>query len=79
MEPRDVGPPSKSRLEQQYEKQWNIHRKTRPARIARMLFGGKIELGAIYLELFARYFIDLTPAVAPIAAMSSDREGNYQG
>ena len=33
------------------------------ARIARMLFGGKIELGAVhtYLELFARYFIDLTP------------------
>jgi malonate decarboxylase alpha subunit len=35
------------------------------ARIARMLFGGKIELGAVhtYLELFARYF-DLTPQVA---------------
>ncbi len=33
------------------------------ARIATMLFGGKIELGAVhtYLELFARYFIDLTP------------------
>ena len=32
-------------------------------RIAKMLFGGKIELGAVhtYLELFARYFIDLTP------------------
>jgi malonate decarboxylase alpha subunit len=32
------------------------------ARIAKMLFGGKIELGAVhtYLELFARYFIDLT-------------------
>ena len=39
------------------------------ARIARMLFGGKIELGAVhtYLELFARYFIDLTPHVALIA------------
>jgi malonate decarboxylase alpha subunit len=48
------------------------------ARIARMLFGGKIELGAIhtYLELFARYFIDLTPAVALIAAVSADRDGN---
>ena len=37
------------------------------ARIARMLFGGKIELGAVhtYLELFARYFIDLTqPEIA---------------
>ncbi|APG13116.1 malonate decarboxylase alpha subunit [Bradyrhizobium elkanii] len=52
------------------------------ARIARMLFGGKIELGAIhtYLELFARYFIDLTPHVALIAAVSADRDGNlYTG
>lgn len=52
------------------------------ARIASMLFGGKIELGAIhtYLELFARYFIDLTPNVALIAAESADREGNlYTG
>jgi malonate decarboxylase alpha subunit len=52
------------------------------ARIARMLFGGKIELGAVhtYLELFARYFIDLTPQVALIAAVSADREGNlYTG
>ena len=46
--------------------------------IARMLFGGKIELGAVhtYLELFARYFIDLTPQVALIAAVSADRDGN---
>ncbi|WP_158809585.1 malonate decarboxylase subunit alpha [Beijerinckia sp. L45] len=52
------------------------------ARIARMLFGGKIELGAVhtYLELFARYFIDLTPNVALIAAVSADRDGNlYTG
>jgi malonate decarboxylase alpha subunit len=52
------------------------------ARIARMLFGGKIELGAIhtYLELFARYFVDLTPHVALIAAVSADRDGNlYTG
>lgn len=52
------------------------------ARIATMLFGGKIELGAVhtYLELFARYFIDLTPNVALIAAVSADREGNlYTG
>jgi malonate decarboxylase alpha subunit len=52
------------------------------ARIARMLFGGKIELGALhtYLELFARYFIDLTPHVALIAAVSADRDGNlYTG
>jgi malonate decarboxylase alpha subunit len=52
------------------------------ARIARMLFGGKIELGAVhtYLELFARYFIDLTPNIALIAAVSADKDGNlYTG
>ena len=52
------------------------------ARIARMLFGGQIELGAVhtYLELFARYFVDLTPHVALIAAVSADRDGNlYTG
>jgi malonate decarboxylase alpha subunit len=52
------------------------------ARIARMLFAGQIELGAVhtYLELFARYFIDLTPDVALIAAVSADRDGNlYTG
>jgi malonate decarboxylase alpha subunit len=52
------------------------------ARVARLLFGGKIELGAVhtYLELFARYFIDLTPQVALIAAVSADRDGNlYTG
>ncbi|MEC3948314.1 malonate decarboxylase subunit alpha [Sphingobium sp. HWE2-09] len=52
------------------------------ARIAKMLFGGQIELGAVhtYLELFARYFIDLTPQVALIAAVSADRDGNlYTG
>src|SRR5271166_3679254 len=51
-------------------------------RIAKMLFGGRIELGAVhtYLELFARYFIDLTPNVALIAAVSADRHGNlYTG
>ena len=52
------------------------------ARIARMLFSGRIELGAVhtYLELFARYFVDLTPHVALIAAVSADRHGNlYTG
>ena len=47
-----------------------------------MLFGGQIELGAVhtYLELFARYFVDLTPHVALIAAVSADRDGNlYTG
>jgi malonate decarboxylase alpha subunit len=51
-------------------------------RIARLLFGGKIELGAVhtFLELFARYYIDLTPQVALIAAVSADRHGNlYTG
>jgi malonate decarboxylase alpha subunit len=52
------------------------------ARVARLLFGGKIELGAVhtYLELFARYFVDLTPNVALIAAVCADRDGNlYTG
>ena len=52
------------------------------ARIARMLFSGSIQLGAVhtYLELFARYFVDLTPHVALIAAVCADREGNlYTG
>jgi malonate decarboxylase alpha subunit len=51
-------------------------------RIAQLLFGGKIKLGAVhtYLELFARYFVDLTPQVALIAAVSADRDGNlYTG
>ena len=51
-------------------------------RIATMLFGGKIELGAVhtYLELFARYFVDLTPNVALIVAISADRDGTlYTG
>ncbi len=42
----------------------------------------RIELGAVhtYLELFARYFIDLTPNVALIAAVSADSDGNlYTG
>jgi malonate decarboxylase alpha subunit len=51
-------------------------------RMAKLLFGGKIELGAVhtYLELFARYYIDLTPNVAMVAAVSADRHGNlYTG
>jgi malonate decarboxylase alpha subunit len=50
--------------------------------IARALAAGKIELGAIhtYIELYARYFMDLTPQVALIAAVCADREGNlYTG
>jgi malonate decarboxylase alpha subunit len=52
------------------------------AALARALTGGKIEIGAIhtYIELFARYFMDLTPHVALIAAVQADRNGNlYTG
>jgi malonate decarboxylase alpha subunit len=52
------------------------------AAIARALVSGKIELGAIhtYIEMFARYFMDLTPHVALIAAVQADRDGNlYTG
>jgi malonate decarboxylase alpha subunit len=50
--------------------------------VARALNSGAIELGAIhtYIELFARYFVDLTPHVALTVARSADREGNlYMG
>jgi malonate decarboxylase alpha subunit len=52
------------------------------ARLARLVRAGRLEIGAIhtYLELFARYFIDLTPRVSLIAAASADRDGNlYTG
>lgn len=52
------------------------------ARLARLASAGRINIGAIhtYLELFARYFIDLTPNVALIAAQAADRHGNlYTG
>ncbi|WP_340648339.1 malonate decarboxylase subunit alpha [Pseudoxanthomonas winnipegensis] len=51
-------------------------------RLVRLLGEGRLELGAIhtYLELFGRYFIDLTPRVALIAAHAADRHGNlYTG
>ncbi|MBB3148121.1 malonate decarboxylase alpha subunit [Phyllobacterium trifolii] len=50
--------------------------------IARTLKSGKIELGAVhtYLELFSRYFVDLTPHVALTVARCADRDGNlYMG
>jgi malonate decarboxylase alpha subunit len=50
--------------------------------VPRALNSGAIELGAIhtYIELFARYFVDLTPHVALTVARSADREGNlYMG
>ena len=52
------------------------------ARLAQLIGQGRIQVGAIhtYLELFARYFIDLTPQVALVAAQSADADGNlYTG
>ena len=51
-------------------------------RVARALNGGKVELGAIhtYIELFGRYFVDLTPHVALTVARAADHDGNlYMG
>ena len=51
-------------------------------RLARLVSAGRIDIRAIhtYLELFARYFVDLTPNVALICAQAADREGNlYTG
>ena len=52
------------------------------ARLAELVSAGRIEIGAIhtYLELFSRYFVDLTPRVALVAAHAADAEGNlYTG
>src|SRR5678816_457187 len=52
------------------------------ARLAQLVAEGRIEIGAIhtYLELFGRYFVDLTPNVSLIAAQSADSKGNlYTG
>lgn len=52
------------------------------ARLARMVGAGQIAIGAIhtYLELFGRYFVDLTPRVSLVAAQSADAAGNlYTG
>jgi malonate decarboxylase alpha subunit len=52
------------------------------ARLAKLVSAGQISIGAIhtYLELFARYFVDLTPRVALVAAQAADAEGNlYTG
>lgn len=51
-------------------------------RLARLVAAGKLNIGAIhtYLELFGRYFVDLTPRVALVAAQAADRQGNlYTG
>ena len=55
---------------------------TQGGAVARALNAGKVQLGAIhtYIELFARYFVDLTPNVALTVARAADREGNlYMG
>ena len=52
------------------------------ARLARMVGKKQIRIGAIhtYLELFSRYFVDLTPHVALVVAQSADAQGNlYTG
>jgi malonate decarboxylase alpha subunit len=51
-------------------------------RLARLVKDRRIEIGAIhtYLELFGRYFVDLTPKVCLIAAHAADAAGNlYTG
>ncbi len=51
-------------------------------RLAALVAGNRIEIGAIhtYLELFGRYFVDLTPRVALVCAQAADRDGNlYTG
>jgi malonate decarboxylase alpha subunit len=52
------------------------------ARVAKLAAGGQLNIGAIhtYLELFSRYFVDLPPRVALVAAEAADRNGNlYTG
>lgn len=52
------------------------------ARVATFIREGKLELGAIhtYLELFARYYMDLTPRVSLVCAYEGDKDGNlYTG
>ena len=47
-------------------------------RLAALVEAGRIKVGAIhtYLELYSRYFLDLTPQVALVAARAADRQGN---
>jgi malonate decarboxylase alpha subunit len=51
-------------------------------RLARLVSENRIAIGSIhtYLELFGRYFVDLTPRVSLICAQAADRAGNlYTG
>ncbi|MCL7685450.1 malonate decarboxylase subunit alpha, partial [Klebsiella quasivariicola] len=47
-------------------------------RLAQLIQAGKIKLGAIhtYLELFSRYFVDLTPRVSLITAFEADKDSD---
>lgn len=52
------------------------------ARLSRLIEKNQIEIGGIhtYLELYGRYFLDLTPRVALIVAEAADADGNlYTG
>ena len=52
------------------------------SRLAQLVSKNRLQIGAIhtYLELFGRYFVDLTPKVALIAAQAADAQGNlYTG
>lgn len=51
-------------------------------RLAKLANEGKINIGAIhtYIELYSRYFLDLTPDICLITAEAGDRNGNlYTG
>lgn len=51
-------------------------------RLAQLVADGRVAIGAIhtYLELFGRYFVDLPPAIALVAADAADAAGNlYTG
>ena len=51
-------------------------------RLAQLIAEKRVQVGAIhtYLELYSRYFVDLTPNVSLIAADAADRDGNiYTG
>ena len=51
-------------------------------RLAKLVGANRIQIGAIhtYLELFGRYFVDLTPRVSLVCAQAADRAGNlYTG
>ena len=51
-------------------------------RLAQLLADGHVQIGAIhtYLELFGRYFVDLTPNVCLVTAQACDTAGNlYTG